>query len=36
MFAAFNEAQRLELTLYTDALITRGSSGPASTGSPTS
>ena len=25
MFAAFNEAQRLELTLYTDALITRGS-----------
>jgi hypothetical protein len=24
MFAAFNEAQRLELTLYTDALITRG------------
>jgi hypothetical protein len=25
MFAAFNEATRLELTLYTDALITRGS-----------
>jgi hypothetical protein len=25
MFAAFNEAQRLELVLYTDALITRGS-----------
>ncbi|MEO5966219.1 MAG: hypothetical protein ABIR11_12195 [Candidatus Limnocylindrales bacterium] len=24
MFAAFNEATRLELTLYTDALITRG------------
>jgi hypothetical protein len=25
MFAAFNEAQRVELTLYTDALITHGS-----------
>jgi hypothetical protein len=25
MFAAFNELQRLEITLYTDALITRGS-----------
>jgi hypothetical protein len=24
MFAAFNELQRLEITLYTDALITRG------------